>query len=857
MADDGKVIIELVGKDSATQTFVKSMQDMAGSVKKLEDSGKGLGSLSGVFASLQGHWTGLVASIAGGLSLGKFLSDFGKLAETESALLKMAKRLNDTVENVSALGYVAKKSGMDADAFNIALERMQKNVSNAAKGVEQATNMVDEFGEPVGKSSKALDELGLRAEVLNKLPLPQKLMEISRAMKDNVEPADQSRVALELFGKSGGGLVLALREGPEAIQKWIDRYAELGGVLTTEGAEAMSKAKAAAGDLSIAWNNFARELYEGVAPAITSTINLLTDLILAAKNAKPAVAIAAETAMQYAIDQANTPVEAPEGAETFYGPAAPENLRKPPTRQAPAKAGKSGGGGKGGGSSDAAEASLKSFIDTMNQETARAAGDTEAILNSWYGKQAGVLDKLAAKNIDVTAGKLALDAAYYSKLEKLTADFTDWYNSGLGNQYDQLVAQERKKLAEVAGDKAKEAQVIEVFDRKHFDLSQQMETDRLNLFKGYLDTMAGLSPVLADQLGYKRQALAYELRLADAALERQLREGKITRDTYDQAQALAAVAAQARKYSLEMENDKGIAGWAFERNKSVGQQSTIKSMMSGAESFLTNAFSSGLQGVLSKDKNALKDIGKTMFQGFLGEIQKGSITKSFDSLAKIMAPKGPGKEGQDDGGLGEAAGLLSGAGMQLGVSAGGLLLSGIGIMATSQALVYAGTVLQMAGLAIQLYEALTATSTTVALTGAAGALYGSAIALSSAAVALGGAGAASTGGSVLGGIAKAIPVIGGFFHSGGPIYAHGGLNLKSDEVPIIAQTGERVLSRSQNRDYEAGRSQGNGLRIGAIHIDARGAHKDIDWGHVVKRQIIPQLDKHLGKRGYQKIGGGR
>jgi hypothetical protein len=43
-----------------------------------------------------------------------------------------------------------------------------------------------------------------------------------------------------------------------------------------------------------------------------------------------------------------------------------------------------------------------------------------------------------------------------------------------------------------------------------------------------------------------------------------------------------------------------------------------------------------------------------------------------------------------------------------------------------------------------------------------------------------------------------------YYHRGGIIRAHGGLNLASDEVPIIAQTGERVLSRSQNREYERG-----------------------------------------------------
>lgn len=41
----------------------------------------------------------------------------------------------------------------------------------------------------------------------------------------------------------------------------------------------------------------------------------------------------------------------------------------------------------------------------------------------------------------------------------------------------------------------------------------------------------------------------------------------------------------------------------------------------------------------------------------------------------------------------------------------------------------------------------------------------------------------------------------GSFHNGGVVRAHSGM-LAKDEVPIIAQTGERVLSRSQNRQYE-------------------------------------------------------
>ncbi len=45
-------------------------------------------------------------------------------------------------------------------------------------------------------------------------------------------------------------------------------------------------------------------------------------------------------------------------------------------------------------------------------------------------------------------------------------------------------------------------------------------------------------------------------------------------------------------------------------------------------------------------------------------------------------------------------------------------------------------------------------------------------------------------------------------HEGGLIRAHSGY-LASDERPIIVQTGERVLSRSQNRDYEKGSGRGD------------------------------------------------
>lgn len=93
---------------------------------------------------------------------------------------------------------------------------------------------------------------------------------------------------------------------------------------------------------------------------------------------------------------------------------------------------------------------------------------------------------------------------------------------------------------------------------------------------------------------------------------------------------------------------------------------------------------------------------------------------------------------------------------------------------------------------------------------------------------------ASFGNSILSMISKimaeivAIQVLknigfGGFFHEGGTvakkhyggmIYAHNGLRV--DEVPIIAQTGERVLSRQQNKEYEKGMSRGITVNVNQV-----------------------------------------
>ena len=97
------------------------------------------------------------------------------------------------------------------------------------------------------------------------------------------------------------------------------------------------------------------------------------------------------------------------------------------------------------------------------------------------------------------------------------------------------------------------------------------------------------------------------------------------------------------------------------------------------------------------------------------------------------------------------------------------------------------------------------------------------------------------------------------FHSGGVIYAHSGY-LADDERHIIVQTGERILSRSQNRDYEAGMKagggNGGGINIVVNHSPSYNYRAtEADYKRDA-RMMVKAINQEIGTRG-QKLGDGR
>lgn len=578
---------------------------------------------------------GLAAAAGVGLSFHELWSSFKEVTEAESALVKMAVRLNTTTEDLSSMGVMIRKTGMDADSFYLALERMNKNISNAELKVDAAAGAVDEFGEPLANGSRLMDELGLKAEVLNKLPLPEKLMAISQAMKDNIDPANQTRIALELAGRSGGALVIAFKEGPDAIQKWIDRQRELG-VITDDMAKRGAAAKTAAGDLSTAWHHFAVELTDLVAPAVTTTLNLLTDLALAARKAPPAVAVAAETAMAYAQQQA-------EQNQGFRGHGAtgswiPQEVFKTPVRPGPKAT--------GGAGADKSLSGVMNIIDQLEKEYAKFTQGAEAETDAWYQhivNRIKGIDEVVQDPAQAQAKALELAGqVLIERKKRQEEDYQGWLAESYYDTEAKINNDRQKKLRDYLGNAQKQEEINAVFDLKLAEERSKKESELQGMVKGYYDTLAGASPLMVTQLAYKEQALALEKGIAAATLGWEIIEKRIPPEQADQLRGLLALTNQAKQFNLEqakwqtqgvMGGLKGFAVQQVQESETYGYKATMDMLKSFKDGF-ASSLADGLTAFEKGEKSVkLEDIGWKIVAG----LNKGLADMFTNQLFTLLS----------------------------------------------------------------------------------------------------------------------------------------------------------------------------------------------------------------------------
>lgn len=235
-------------------------------LKVAENISKGaIGKMQSIFSTLK---IALPAITAGAVLYG-LKNIVSETAKAGDMFDKMSQRVGVSVEELSALKYVADISGTSIESLEMSLRYLSQRMYDVKKGSGEVKNIFDELGISVfqtdGKMKSTTDVM---REVADKLS----------TMEDETLKA---AYAAEIFGaRSGTQLLPMLNMGSAGIDDLTKKAERLGVVFTTEGAAKSAEFEDAMTDLKGATGGLAKELGLVLIPGLTSVATMMTDIIV-------------------------------------------------------------------------------------------------------------------------------------------------------------------------------------------------------------------------------------------------------------------------------------------------------------------------------------------------------------------------------------------------------------------------------------------------------------------------------------------------------------------------------------------------------------------------------------------------
>lgn len=254
----------------ANQAQAKSARDMQARAKQSADR------MAQTYEAMGGQITGIFSKIK--LPVGGPAALAGAIAG--SGLVVAANQVRQTVRAVAELGDQAKRSGMDAEAFQrwkFVAETNRVSVDALVDSVKELNLRADEFiitGK--GPAEEAFNRLGFGAEDLaRRLKNPSDLMlEIVKRMQ-GLSTAAQIRVADEVFGGTGGErFVELLGLGEAGIKQMMSEASVLSADQIDKAAELDRRYSAFTANLHTGWKRAAL----GAADFAAQVMNIRRDV---------------------------------------------------------------------------------------------------------------------------------------------------------------------------------------------------------------------------------------------------------------------------------------------------------------------------------------------------------------------------------------------------------------------------------------------------------------------------------------------------------------------------------------------------------------------------------------------------
>lgn len=206
--------------------------------KALADQAKpaGGGGLSGLLGA-----AGISTSFLTGAGVVAGLGAGAKAAlDYADSLTKLADRTGISITALQRLGAIADASGNNVEQIASAVNAMQKRISEGADGTVEA-----------------LGQIGLSVAQLKALSPDEQFIAIAKGVQSIKDPAEQTRIAMDLFGKSGAELLPTLKADVDSLAdstfkmsedsvKALDDFGDGFGRLKTSGVNVLGELAASA-----------------------------------------------------------------------------------------------------------------------------------------------------------------------------------------------------------------------------------------------------------------------------------------------------------------------------------------------------------------------------------------------------------------------------------------------------------------------------------------------------------------------------------------------------------------------------------------------------------------------------------
>lgn len=194
------------------------------------------------------------AALAGGTAALAAMTKAG--LTSVDALAKQADKLSISTESLQAYQHAARITGVDSSKLDSAFVRMNVNISDAADGI--------------GDAKGALDKLNLSTDDLLKMSADEKYRAIADGIRSIKDPAIQTQIATDIFGRSGADMLNMLRGGSQVLDQARSDIEAVGVSISRVDAAKVEMANDAMTRLGLVSDGVKQQLAVGFAPMITT-----------------------------------------------------------------------------------------------------------------------------------------------------------------------------------------------------------------------------------------------------------------------------------------------------------------------------------------------------------------------------------------------------------------------------------------------------------------------------------------------------------------------------------------------------------------------------------------------------------